>query len=974
MGYYEGDGARLIDKIQGNLGSPQIKPTPDAVTGLVDCNWVTNAIWRPERINGRYHYRNPNEDPDGTGSQLPTPYPLLSGVYYVKVIRDEPGGGPEKASGVVFVVTDNAGQSDIVMQTADTSWQAYNYWGNKSLHYDKSVVDGQGAPTLDPETRAFKVSYNRPYDQIPALVIEERSTIWFLEKNGYDVSYTTHVDVDRRYVEQGDAAGAGSLQQHQVYIVGGHDEYWSGEHFKALEQARINGVSMLFMSGNMGYWKTRYENNFTTLVSYKDTQDNQDLDVGSTDYWTGLFRDKRFQNGQPTINPEYDVLQQENAIAGTAFANNFNGDYEQFDVNGALFQIPRHESYRQHIEVPGSMQQARIWRNTELNSAWPEAGERRDALFIPLGQEWDGDREEFRPAGLVRLSQNEFIGTAAGAVPSIAVINSATIGSAIDTPQYGSGSATQNVTMYRGSRNSLIFSAGVSTWSWGLSSVVDYPTELEWYSKEDRAVKQATVNLLADMGVPPPRNALGVLMLEGGLQDVSASTDTTPPQTTAAPATVSGTTWTVKGTMSDVGGFVAGVEVSYDQGATWHRAAFIDDPIYDWQYVVTLAAGVTPFFLSRAVDDSFNMEKVKAQYDAVTDTLYVYGGSTRTTGQWDNEIVVNKGLVNGGTFSVSVTNNGSSLGSFGSTTQPILNVVVQVAIGTNSVTLSDANLASISQLNDIRTAQPTVPGYVTIRGGIGKDTVTLDHVRIGTALTETSPPALTISTGAGTDTVGVKMTVTGHEVNGGGRTRIDALLNGNGSIGSIPVGATVNLENSILYGPLTVDTGAANDQLKIHSVVINGQPEIKTRGGNDRIDRGTAQPSVPNIQGGDGDDTYAYITNGTIPDSIAEQLNRGSDTLDFSASTVSVTVNLARAFRTLRAFVAVPRTTHSPETARTTRCTATAGRTRLTAALGTTRMVMQENLAIGELTRTLVTAAGPTRWISVAHRRVRSSI
>ena len=37
--------------------------------------------------------------------------------------------------------------------------------------------------------------------------------IAFLERNGYDVSYTTHVDVDRRYVEHGDAPGAGSLRR-----------------------------------------------------------------------------------------------------------------------------------------------------------------------------------------------------------------------------------------------------------------------------------------------------------------------------------------------------------------------------------------------------------------------------------------------------------------------------------------------------------------------------------------------------------------------------------------------------------------------------------------------------------------------------------------------------------------------------------------------------------------------------------------
>ncbi len=43
--------------------------------------------------------------------------------------------------------------------------------------------------------------------------------IRFLERNGYDVSYTTGVDTDRR--------GA-LIKNHKVFLSVGHDEYWSG--------------------------------------------------------------------------------------------------------------------------------------------------------------------------------------------------------------------------------------------------------------------------------------------------------------------------------------------------------------------------------------------------------------------------------------------------------------------------------------------------------------------------------------------------------------------------------------------------------------------------------------------------------------------------------------------------------------------------------------------------------------------------
>ena len=44
----------------------------------------------------------------------------------------------------------------------------------------------------------------------------------WLEENGYDVSYFTDVDADR----------SGSLiENHQIWMDAGHDEYWSGNEF-----------------------------------------------------------------------------------------------------------------------------------------------------------------------------------------------------------------------------------------------------------------------------------------------------------------------------------------------------------------------------------------------------------------------------------------------------------------------------------------------------------------------------------------------------------------------------------------------------------------------------------------------------------------------------------------------------------------------------------------------------------------------
>ena len=94
----------------------------------------------------------------------------------------------------------------------------------------------------------------------------------WLEENGYDVSYFTDVDADRY----------GSLiENHQIWIDAGHDEYWSGNEFNNLLAARNAGVDLAFFSGNTAFWKTYYSNSIDgsntadrTLVCYKETHYN----------------------------------------------------------------------------------------------------------------------------------------------------------------------------------------------------------------------------------------------------------------------------------------------------------------------------------------------------------------------------------------------------------------------------------------------------------------------------------------------------------------------------------------------------------------------------------------------------------------------------------------------------------------------------------------------------------------------------
>jgi Ca2+-binding RTX toxin-like protein len=396
-------------------------------------------------------------------------------------------------------------------------------------------------------------------------------------------------------------------------------------------------------------------------------------------------------------------------------------------------------------------------------------------------------------------------------------------------------------------------------------------------------VKQATINLLADMGVPNPSSFEDPTQIN--LKLASASTDTTspttsPPIVSSTPIDATNSSWTFEGSATDVGGKVAGMEISYDGGATWKRAVTSTPGSFvTWSHSVVLPTSPIPFVLTRAVDDSFNMEAVKAARHAASNTLYVYGGGTSTSGTWDNDLVITK---SGSSF--TVTNNGNTVfvpsGS-------VSNIVVQLAIGQNRVKVADPGISPTATRDQVAAAAATVTGSLTIRGGIGKDTILLDHIKIGNGL------VIEGDTGADTVNLMTSVVATGNAI-------VDLRLNGNGSVDSKPVGAVINVNDGyVLSGGLTIGTGAANDQLTLDKMIIFGAPQVATRGGNDRIDRATASPSYSDIQGGDGDDTYVYGTN-SMPDTVIEFSSRGIDTFDFSAATSSVTFTLAANFENVR--------------------------------------------------------------------------
>jgi hypothetical protein len=178
-----------------------------------------------------------------------------------------------------------------MMQASVTTYQAYNAWGQEAItatnptYTGKSLYDNKsstsclvasatctdGVSTTGGVT-ARKVSFNRPYADIyngrgaGQFFGFEVRMLRFLEREGYDVVYSTNIDTH--------TAGA-QLTRYRGFLSVGHDEYWTKQMRDNLEAARDNKVNLGFFGANAGYWQIRLESATATgdanrtIVGYK---------------------------------------------------------------------------------------------------------------------------------------------------------------------------------------------------------------------------------------------------------------------------------------------------------------------------------------------------------------------------------------------------------------------------------------------------------------------------------------------------------------------------------------------------------------------------------------------------------------------------------------------------------------------------------------------------------------------------------
>lgn len=537
LGYYGGDGATLVTSIAHQAASAIDQPAPltDPATGNIDAgNWSVTDSWS-------------------------IPADATSGVYIAKLVRLD---GTPGENVIPFIVTNNASTSDIIFQTSDQTWQAYNAWGGGSFYTDTAQNISYNRPIQTP-ARPDETTSSGPWNFIFG---EELPAIYWLEQNGYDVSYQSGIDT---------ATNGDLLLNHKAFLSVGHDEYWTAQQQDNVRAARDAGVNLNFWSGNEVYWTTELLPSIDgsdapnrTLVTYKTTSTGL---VNPDGGWTGQTRD-----------PSGGLIP-ENGLTGQMYLVDWDKT------------TPLHA-----ITVPYQYAQLNIWRNTDVANLQP--GETYTTESDYLGYEWDVNATSnelanngFSPPGLVALS-------------STTVTTSALSANYLATAGLITGSPTHNLTLYRAPSGALVFGAGTVMWSWALSSLhTPGPDGSPDDAPTDPAIQQAMVNLLAQEGIQPAT-------LDSSLMLAAKSNDFLPPMTTISTNTnvefTAGQQVTFTGSAIDQGGgVVAGVEVSTDGGNTWHYAVVSPaDATTTWSYTWKPATTGSYTILARAVDDLANLE------------------------------------------------------------------------------------------------------------------------------------------------------------------------------------------------------------------------------------------------------------------------------------------------------------------------------------------------------------------------------
>lgn len=279
IGYYGGTGGRLVWRSDSQPGVVQPRATIETRTRTASADWPSSLTIAPD----------------------PTWPP---GQYLLRLESSDNG-----ATFIPLVIRDDRSRSDILMQSAVTTWQSYNGWGGASIYTGDAG-------------RADIVSFDRPYtgNGSGEFLGREYEFNFFVERLGLDVSYWTDIDLD----ERGELA-----TEHRAILIPGHDEYYTVRMRQNLEKARDAGVNIGFFGANNVYRRIRLEpvgpNSSRRLVNYRDAKRDPAAATDPTQVTTS-FREA------PAANPE-------SSLTGSYYeCNPVSADWVVADASAWMFE------------------------------------------------------------------------------------------------------------------------------------------------------------------------------------------------------------------------------------------------------------------------------------------------------------------------------------------------------------------------------------------------------------------------------------------------------------------------------------------------------------------------------------------------------------------------------------------------------------------------------------------------------------
>ena len=317
------------------------------------------TVWRADELPGVYIAPPPDADAAGcrwpVSVEVPVDASWQPGFYLVTLTAEGAPVGRDVAH-ACFVVRGSAAARSRMLYVLDTNtWNAYNTWGGRSLYtggstvsFDRPFARGMLCrPEVERDDRkARPVRRGETPDADGRIFQEYRTTNAYPSAIG-SAGWFTH---GRRFVEWAEGAGyefdyaistdleadPSLLDQRDLVLSVGHDEYWSAGQRDAVESYVAAGGGFVSCSGNTMFWQVRIEREAeaTNMVchKYRAHLDDPVVAQGRPELASGMWAD-------PVVGrPEWRLLG-----AGSAF-----GLYHRFGtatargVGGFIVYRPDH--------------------------------------------------------------------------------------------------------------------------------------------------------------------------------------------------------------------------------------------------------------------------------------------------------------------------------------------------------------------------------------------------------------------------------------------------------------------------------------------------------------------------------------------------------------------------------------------------------------------------------------------------------